>query len=250
LGIDSDAQTFLTAAIINDDTQAMAINNLVLDLKRYGIWTKMKALYPIVGGNAFSHAVNLKTPGTYNLTFTATGWTHASTGMTPNGTSAYANTNLTSDLVQTTNHLSFYSRTQTVGVQVEMGIWNASNNTFNQLRPSANYYSGDINNGFIAFITTTDARGFWIGTKTATNSRKVYLNGAVQATSTTNDATNNPPGNIYIGARNQINTTPTTQLYSNKQCAFASIGDGLTDAEAANFYTAVQAFQTTLGRQV
>ena len=38
--------------------------------------------------------------------------------------------------------------------------------------------------------------------------------------------------------------------YGNKECAFASVGLGLSDAEAANFYTAVQAFQTTLSRNV
>jgi len=38
--------------------------------------------------------------------------------------------------------------------------------------------------------------------------------------------------------------------YSNRNIAFASIGDGITDTEASNFYTAVQAFQTTLSRQV
>jgi hypothetical protein len=39
-------------------------------------------------------------------------------------------------------------------------------------------------------------------------------------------------------------------LPSNRECAFSSIGDGLTDTQASNFYTAVQAFQTTLSRQV
>jgi hypothetical protein len=38
--------------------------------------------------------------------------------------------------------------------------------------------------------------------------------------------------------------------YDNKELAFASIGDGLTDTEASNFYTAVQTFQTTLSRNV
>ncbi len=38
--------------------------------------------------------------------------------------------------------------------------------------------------------------------------------------------------------------------YANREYAFASIGDGLNDTEAANFYTAVQTFQTTLGRNV
>jgi hypothetical protein len=43
---------------------------------------------------------------------------------------------------------------------------------------------------------------------------------------------------------------PTTTVFSNREQAFASIGDGLTDTQASNFYTAVQAFQTTLSRQV
>ena len=91
---DADAQTFFTAASITDTTQKSAVNQLVLDLKSANIWTKMKAIYPIVGGSASSHAVNLKTPGTYNLTY-ATGMTHSSTGMTGNGTSGYANTSIT-----------------------------------------------------------------------------------------------------------------------------------------------------------
>ena len=58
-----------------------------------------------------------------------------------------------------------------------------------------------------------------------------------------------PNGNHWIGAWNNI-ANPVLLYYSTKQCAFASIGDGLTDTEAANFYTAVNAFQTTLSRQV
>jgi hypothetical protein len=38
--------------------------------------------------------------------------------------------------------------------------------------------------------------------------------------------------------------------YDNREQAFASIGDGLTDNEASNLYTAVQAYQTTLSRNV
>jgi hypothetical protein len=37
---------------------------------------------------------------------------------------------------------------------------------------------------------------------------------------------------------------------ATREQAFASLGTGLTDAEVSAFYTAVQAFQTTLGRQV
>jgi hypothetical protein len=53
---------------------------------------------------------------------------------------------------------------------------------------------------------------------------------------------------MYLGNRNDAGTI--TGTYDNKELAFASIGDGLNDTEAANFYTAVQTFQTTLGRNV
>jgi hypothetical protein len=43
---------------------------------------------------------------------------------------------------------------------------------------------------------------------------------------------------------------PIWYYYGNKETAFASIGDGLTDGEADNFYTSVQKFNTTLGRQI
>ena len=44
-GFDPDAQAFITAAGITDNTQKTAINTLVLDLKGYLIWTKFKAIF-------------------------------------------------------------------------------------------------------------------------------------------------------------------------------------------------------------
>ena len=241
--VDPDAQAFITAAAITNPTQQAAINTLVTDLKGYNIWTKFKAIYPIVGGVASSHAVNLKTPGTYNLTF-ATGWTHSANGMTP--LNAFADTFLNAQtVVNTTNHLSYYSRTLTVGSQVEIGVYDGSS-IFYQIRAASNYYAGSTGGG--AFTTTSDARGFWLGTKRSSNDRELYFNGASQNTITVNDTNNLPNGNIYLGARKVLPNS--VDFYSNKQCAFASIGDGLTDTEVANYYTAVQAYQTALSRNV
>jgi len=52
---------------------------------------------------------------------------------------------------------------------------------------------------------------------------------------------------ILLGARQ---LSASVDSYGTRQLAFASIGDGLDDTQASNFYTAVQAFQTTLSRQV
>jgi hypothetical protein len=245
-GVDPDAQAFITAASITDPTQQGAINQLVLDLKGYSIWTKFKAIYPIVGGSASSHAVNLKTPGTYNLTF-ATGWTHSSTGMTPLNT--YADTSLvpSSVLSLDSTHISGYIRTNSVSHAPMLSSENAGsydNGLYIWPLQNQGYYSVRINDNTSTFATVTyDIRGLHLATRTASNVKKYRVN-TTQISNSGVSSTALNTSSIYIGAsRNNAN-------YFSNQIAFNSIGDGLTDTDAANFYTAVQAYQTTLSRQV
>ena len=246
--VDPDAQAFITAASITNPTQQSAINTLVTDLKGYNIWTKFKAIYPIVGGSASSHAVNLKTPGTFNLTFTNS-WTHSATGMTPSV--AYANTSLNPSTSLTLNntHLSFYSRTNVSAVQRDIAIYQSGDNPTMALGTGSGVEISDhynYNQRISASIASST--GFYIGSRTTSTSHKLYKNNTTLGTNTSTNTNALPNGNLFIGAANSTNLGITS--YSTKECAFASIGDGLTDTEAANFYTAVQAYQTTLSRQV
>jgi len=92
---DADAYAFLTAASITNTTQVDAINNLVINLKAAGIWTKMKAIYPFVGGTATTHKWNLKNPldsdAAFRLVFFG-GMTHSSNGILFGGVNGYADT--------------------------------------------------------------------------------------------------------------------------------------------------------------
>jgi hypothetical protein len=256
-GVDPDAQAFITAAGITNPTQQGAINTLVVALKGYSIWTKFKAIYPIVGGSASSHAVNLKTPGTYNLTF-STGWTHSSTGALPNGTSAYADTNLKVDLIaQNSGHLSYYSRSNTAGgvgqFKVEMGYIkltpSISASAIAISRDNASF--GLIQSNNVATTTTNaDTRGFYIANRSNSTVQTLDKNGSISNTS--NDASVTPTPAVmsyWIGGRNSPDNAGIVN-YTDRQCAFSSIGDGLNSTERTNFYTAVQAYQTTLSRQV
>lgn len=249
LPLDPDAQAFLTAAGIADNTITTAIDTLVISLKGFGIWTKLKAIYPFVGGTATTHKFNLKDPQDTNAAFRLVfsgGWTHSATGALPNGTNGYADTFLNglTALTNASNHFSYYSRTPTVGLAVEMGSSNGSSN-FLHLRSAANYVAGGLT--IVPFTSTSNAQGFWLGSKESSTSRKGFKNGVLESLITTNNTTAYENLKIFIGARNDNNSAT---VYSAKECALASIGDGLTDTEAANYYTAVQAFQTTLGRQV
>ena len=251
--VDPDAQAFITAAAITDPTQQAAINTLVVDLKGYSIWTKMSALYPFVGGTASTHKFNLKNPldtdAAFRLVFNG-GWTHSSTGATPNGTNAYADTKLipNTNLSLNSTHISGYLRTN---LNSEAPILSSENSgTYNNglyIWPKLGSvgYSVRINDNTSQSggTNTDDIRGFHVALRTASNVKKYRLNNTERFNVTTASTALNT-SSIYIAAsRNNAN-------YFNNELAFSSIGDGLTNAEAANFYTAVQAFQTTLGRQV
>jgi hypothetical protein len=257
---DPDAQAFITAAAITDNTQKNAINTLVVQLKADGLWSKMKAIYPIVGGTASTHKWNLKDPrdldAAFRLTF-ATGWTHSANGMTPNGTTSYADTFLipNTSMVVNSAHLSYYSRTDSailneipIGVSLNLGgnglnLVIRRNTNVNSFRATSAIFSGVVDS------TSTDSRGLTTGSITSSSSRKIYKNGTLLNTNSSTITQVRSTGKIFIGAVNITDLGGAT-FFTNKECAFASIGDGLTDTESANLYTAVQAFQTTLSRQV
>ncbi len=260
---DTDAQAFLNAANITSFQQASAVNKLVVDLKAAGVWTKMKAIYPFVGGSAVSHKFNLKDPrdldAAYRLVFNG-GWVHSSTGALPNGTTGYADTKLipSSTLTNNSSHLSFYSRTNRVTSRQSSSIGSYLNP--NEISLRFNFLaSGSLNNSSMsaqydgtgldfATYTTSTTNYFLIGSRTANNINKVYENGVLKSTNTTTTTKVLPSARVLIGALSDGNTNVI--WYDNLESAFATIGDGLTDAESTALYTAVQTFQTALGRAV
>jgi hypothetical protein len=243
--VDPDAQAFITAAGITDPTQQSAINTLVVALKGYSIWTKFKAIYPVVGGSASSHAVNLKTPGTYNLTF-ATGWTHSATGMTPNG-ATFANTSLIPNSVLSTNseHCSVYLRTNINASQCDIGT--ANNTTQSNIFPNLSgtfYPRVQASNGGIAVNLNTVA--FFIANRVASNEVQGWRNTTKYTIS--NNSTGRSTFSYWLADLNLNGGSGS--VTSTRQQAFATIGDGLTDTDVTNLYTAIQAYQTTLSRNV
>jgi hypothetical protein len=225
-----------------------ALDTLISSLKTAGVWTKMKAIYPFVGASLDSFKVNLKAPGSYTWGY-FTG-TPSVNGLQGNGTSDTVNTgfNMATELTWPSGYLGFYSRTNNLtGNQVVIGGSTTSPAMFSQINiTGGNGIMGSL--GVLASFTPTDTRGYFSASRTAGNSLKVYRNGATVASNTTADTGSFPNTFINILGRNGDNTS--TQLFSLHQCAFAVIGDGLTDSEETATYTAIQAFQTSLNRAV
>jgi hypothetical protein len=252
--VDPDAQAFITAAAITDPTQQSAVNQLVVDLKGYGVWTKMKALYPFVGGTASTHKFNLKNPldtdAAFRLVFNG-GWTHSVNGVKPNGVNGFADTFVLPNvnLINNNTHLSYYCRENISGGFIDFGTQDGG--SLSVYNYAGTYYSDQYNTGTgRTSSANADTRGFITGSRTASNVHKLFRNGSQIGTTGTGSSSglNTIVRSIFFGAA-RFNST-SALYFSSRQYSFASIGDGLTDTESSNFYTAVQTFQTALNRQV
>ena len=254
-GFDPDAQAFFdrvtTAGGTLSETEKNATNQLVLDMKSAGIWSSMKAIYPMVGASAEACKQNLKS-SSFTGTFSS-GWTFASTGVTGNGTSAYFDTalNTSTNLTSTSTHLSFYVRNNSnAGAPYDLANATNAGMTIDPTYLIARYsgslaYIGIADISYGTSTISLDSRGFWLGSTNGSRAQIFYKNGSSVSTGTGSGSFAN--NNLYLGG---ANGGGTPAFFSDKQYALCSIGDGLSGTQASNFYTAVQAFQTTLSRQV
>lgn len=259
--INPDAQAFLTAAGITDPTQVNAVNTLVNGLQQDGIWSKMKAVYPFVGGTATTHKYNLKDPrdldAAFRLAFNG-GWTHNANGITGNGTNTYADT------------FSFSSRT--------IGVYSRVNGKF--LGQTAAYEDGDgfmsnyvgfemggntlvSNNNFITISGAPFTKMYTVvdSDNSNANSLKVYRNGIDTLTPSSAGATPwSKSINYVLGATRyaeygyNMYPVPITVFESGfgvANIALACFSDNIfTASEASNLNNRVVTFQTSLSRNV
>jgi hypothetical protein len=248
---DPDAQAFITAASLTDNTQKNAINTLVVNCKAAGIWTKTQAIFPFVGGTATTHKWNLKDPrdldAAFRLVF-AGGVTHSSQGIQGNAVNGYANTFLNFSTINTLGGVSTYvlnniaQNSATIGCQVSGGTatniiprWSDSNAYLRVYSTSQFSTSNLSSSGFIALSRINS-------TQTIAN-----FNG-INSTFSSNVSGLGPDKSLYLMANHSdifgIN------LFSSHQIAFTTIHNNMSAGDLSQLYSIIQTYQTTLGRQV
>jgi SPP1 family predicted phage head-tail adaptor len=250
---DTDAQAFfnrVTAAGGSlTSTEQNAVNTLVIALKANGVWADMLAIYPMVGSSAAACRQNLKS-ASFTGTFSS-GWTFASSGVTPNGANAFMNTGFTPSTNFTANNSSFgvYSALNTVDNGTVMGVQSGASDS--RLFMFVKYTAGgdgqfNHNSSNANIFILASSNGLITSNRVALNQHKIFRNNTELISGTIAEQTRaNIP--IYLSSSN----VDSAAVYaSNRPLSFAFIGNGLTNTEVSNYYTAVQAFQTSLSRQV
>ena len=254
-GVDPDALAFFnrvtTAGGSLSATEQTAIETLVVQMKADGIWSKMKAIYPMVGASAAACAQNLKS-SSFTGTFSS-GWTFASTGVKPNGTSAYMDTSLTLTIGESIDFAyGGYVRTN-VGASygIITGARISGSEFFIAGKWTAQQNKPFLNMGTSGYIygSANQLPGLFQGSRTAANAMSFRRNNASLGTSTYTETAKANTSPFLIATASE-NGSVNSGTYIPDEIAFSYYSSGLTNNEMDNLYTAVQAFQTTLSRQV
>ncbi len=266
-GYDTDAEAFITSASLTDVTQKAAVNTLVNDLKRFGLWTKIKAFYPFVGGNATSHKFNLKDPrdsnDAYRLTFSG-GWTHSSMGIKGNNSNTVANTNLSLRTVfgatSTEHSLGIYINENPSGMSYRSDI-GAADGGFNFGSGAQSGIIGLFNTNTIVyaadipsdqwlsfnFSPPSSVLGLTELKRYKSNYAANFLNGleVYNRRTTTSTTLYNPVNPVTIG-----NVAATNwSAFSTNRYSSGYISSALSSLDSYLMYIAIQKFNSTLNRQ-
>jgi len=259
--VDADATTYLNAVISNggtlNSTLSAATQTLFYNLKQASLYTKLYAMYPILGGVAGSHMLNAKNPvntnAAYRIAFSGT-VTHSASGMTGNGTTGWGNTNFKGTQYVNNMSMGVYinaTGSTTTGVQMGCDSTNGTN-SYIQLDSSANLFKGAVYNRSLntPSVGLTGKTGFYAVSKTGTTTN-IYNQNGVSSTATTTNPDFNASVNLALMAYNNgIEFGGGVQSYSNDRIAFAYMSSGLTITELTTLRNIVQTFETSCGRNV
>lgn len=242
---DADAAAYITAAGISDPTYEGLLHCFFKGLKdSVALWDSMStgAAYWLIGGTEGKVKLNIFDPddddASFRLTFVNSP-SFTSSGVAWNGTTQYANTHFTPSsvgLLNSSGHLSYYSTTESqVASEFTMGALDGSLRNMSLIVRRTSNAAFFVYPGTVGQISTsnTTSLGYFIGSRTSISRADLYLNGVSKANSTTTATLTATTLPVFIGCVNYSGPA----LYTNKTCAFASIGVALTSdqARALNF---------------
>jgi hypothetical protein len=239
---DTDATAFiqaagLTGSFLDDIRIPSAISYLTQNLKRYGLWSKMRAIYPFVGNSSNSQRINLKNPSLYPLNY-GSGYTFSTqNGSVPGATITGFNMGVDASTLLSPNSgsIGFYTPTN-----VTRSGWTFGNTQFSLVialygADTQVYYNYSNTTG----ISRTPVRGFYAMSKTGSFVEGFYNSSRIYS------------GSQSTGSINGTLTFGTGQgTTSDAAFTFGYVADSLTTSEVQNLYGIVQTYQTILGRQV
>ena len=262
-GGDMDALAFIAATQITDAEQKSAISALVTAWKASGMWNRTVAIYPFVGGSAEAHKFNLKDPRDLDvanrLTFSGS-ISHSDDGVDPDGSTGLANTflDINEQFPQYSMTCGYYSRDNTQPGAGDYLLFGQNNMWFDlfsgtRLQVSLSQQLVGTGPAYTTFTSMSAWNGLLGFSQNGPLSLAVYRNKSQLVHNTTevfgywSDA--EPAANRHLRLFGTANG-PVWAGKTNKQCAFFFAAYAVDQTTWNSLSDIVEAFQTTLGRNV
>ena len=248
VGIPNDTTVYYatTPQEITGAAMWTAIDNYVKALKDNLIYSKFKAIYPLIGDTVLKMKWNLKNPldtdAAFRLAFFGSGILSA-TGWTGNGLNAYLETFLNQSTVLALNNESvgYYIRTPDDASSYTAGVLGSGNTgtSFIIRTNEARFRSQTSAENILSIPNYTGliATSRLLSTEYRIQSRNIL---------TTDNLSSSGLANFTF----KIGSLKSSNFFSIAEFAFSYISDGLTDTELLAHNTAVENLQTALKRNV
>lgn len=249
-GQGSDVSTGTKDAMNTCVTSIKTVSGLWDKLKRVGVFAgngilALNAPLKNVWGSAVTDSINNFVSGDYAES--------GSSGGLTGGGSKFLNTKVNPVSVSASIndfHMSLYSRTTgndahshfraavsgDAAKDLSLLVRYASDTSYFSCASESTYSSG----------ADTSGAGFYVGSRTASNSQVLYRNGSVINTHTSPGGSH-PNFEIFLYC---ANVSGVATDFSAKNFCWYSIGLGLTSGDVSSLYTPVQTLQTYFARQV
>jgi hypothetical protein len=265
----TEANAYLSAVVAAGGTvtspMSAATRTLFTSLVSNGLYNKIIAMYPYIGGVSASCSIEGKLQTQYNVTYNG-GFTFNSSGATPNGTNGWATNNMYLNTAMTLNNATLFTYLGTdnitfggdycldfgtadsFGVNALMGWIGGSS------QPDSNsYFYNNDDSATRIFITSAalnGAFGFFGYNRTSSTNFNVWKNGVKLATNTNTNTQVLPSIKpLYMPCPGN-NTITYVSKWTTRRHQFDIVIQGLNDTEAAALSTIINTFQTSLGRNV
>jgi hypothetical protein len=235
-------------------------DNLVDSLHANGYWDRMDLLY-VMAQHSEADAKLMwinPTAGTYDLVETGAG----NLGFTENeGFTGDSVNYLTTGWDQGTNGVNYHQYDATIAIYTRLNDHLGTNVVIGNSPTSGSgsriilkennagtptFYSR-VNAGSSLAAANSDTRGFFMSTNRSITDKEAYKNGSSVATLTSSVSWAASTYDFYILANNYIGTAAS---FCDNQVSIAIIMDKVTDAEATEINTFIEAFMDAIGKGV
>jgi hypothetical protein len=265
-GYDPDAEAYFTQVLAVGGSLTIpekdAVNQLTLDFKAAGIYSKFDIFLPILGNTAASSKINLVEPSnaTYDWDYVGTP-VFSATGIKGNGTDAAVRSLWkVDDLVKSqpgdahwSSYQKYYSSStgnlnggfDIGGTFFIHGMGNGQNTGFGSTSVNG-IYCGLIYSGGQAAMD-----GFmYIEAETSSLAKSYLQNSIMQTDTTAQSQLSANCGQALLACYFNGETNNIYPYFNPNEARSFSVGSYLDSAERTAYYNAITTYQTTLGRNV